>query len=103
MSINSCPFELVMASNYLSLHCPLFLPSVFLSIMVFSSELAFHIRWPEYWSFSLNISPSNEYSGLISLGLASLIFLQSRGLSGVVFIQTEAHQVYESVHCVFLV
>ena len=59
--------ELVMPSNYLILCCPLlFLPSIFPSIKVFSNELFLHIRWPKYWSFSFSISPSNEYSGLIS-------------------------------------
>ena len=54
------------AFNHLIL-CPLLLlPSIFPSIKVFSSELALHIRWPKYWSFSFSISPSNEYSGLIS-------------------------------------
>ena len=61
------PIELVMLSNYLILCCPLlFLPSVFPSIRVFSNELTLHITWPNYWSFSFSISPSNEYSGLIS-------------------------------------
>ena len=46
--------------------CPLLLPSIFRSIRVFSSESVLHIRWPMYWSFSFNISPSNEYSGMIS-------------------------------------
>ena len=51
----------------LILCCPLLLlPSIFPSIMVFSNESALHIRWPKYWSFSFSISPSNEYSGLIS-------------------------------------
>ena len=59
--------ELVMLSNHLILCCPLlFLPSVFCSIRVFSSELVLHIRCPKYWSFSFNIYPFNEYSGLIS-------------------------------------
>ena len=59
--------ESVMSSNQLILCCPLlFLPLIFPSIRVFSNESALHIRWPKYWSFSLNISPSNEYSGLIS-------------------------------------
>ena len=59
--------ESVMPSNHLILCHPLLLPpSVFPSIRVFSHESALHIRWPKYWSFSLNISPSNEYSGLIS-------------------------------------
>ena len=59
--------ELVMPFNHLILCCPLLLPpSIFPSIRVFSNELALHIRWPKYWSFSFSISPSNEYSGLIS-------------------------------------
>ena len=59
--------ESVMLFNHLILcHSLLFLPSIFPSIRVFSSELAHHIRWPNYWSFSFSISPSNEYSGLIS-------------------------------------
>ena len=56
-----------MPSNHLNLCCPLLLPpSIFPSIRVFSNESVLHIRWPNYWSFSLSISPSNEYSGLIS-------------------------------------
>ena len=59
--------ESVMPSNHLILcHPLLFLPSIFTSTRVFSSELALRIRWPKYWSFSFNISPSNEYSGLIA-------------------------------------
>ena len=59
--------ESVMPSNHLVLCRPLLLlPSIFPSIRVFSNQLALHIRWPENWSFSFNISPSNEYSGLIS-------------------------------------
>ena len=59
--------ESVMSSNHLILCCPLyFLPSIFPSIRVFSSESALHIRWPKYWSFSFNISPSNEHPGLMS-------------------------------------
>ena len=57
----------VMPANHLILCCPLLLPpSIFLSIRVFSNELAVCIRWPKYWSFSFSISPCNEYSGLIS-------------------------------------
>ena len=60
-------FESVMPPNHLVLCFPLlFLPSIFPSISFFSNELALHIRWPKYWSFSFSISPSNEYSGLIS-------------------------------------
>ena len=59
--------ELVMASNHLILCRPLLLPpSIFPSIGVFSNESVLRIRWPNYWSFSISISPSNEYSGLIS-------------------------------------
>ena len=58
--------ELVMASNHLILCHPLLLPSIFPSISVFSNESVLRIRWPKYWSFSFNISASNEYSGLIS-------------------------------------
>ena len=59
--------ELMMPSNHLVLCCPLLLlPSIFPSIRVFLNESALHIRWPKYWSFSFNISPSNENLGLIS-------------------------------------
>ena len=58
--------ESVMPSNHLILCHPLLLPSVFSSIRVFSNKSALCIRWPKYWSFSFSISPSNEYSGLIS-------------------------------------
>ncbi len=62
--------ESVMPSNHLILCCPLLLlPSIFPSIRVFSSESVLHIRWPKYWSFSFSLSPSNEYSGLISFGI----------------------------------
>ena len=58
--------ESVMPSNYLTLCHALFLPpSIFPSIRVFSSESVLHIRWPKYWIFNFNISPSNEYSGLV--------------------------------------
>ena len=61
------PIESVMPSNDLILCCPLlFLPSIFPSIRVFSSESALHIRWPKHWSFRFSISPSNKYSGMIS-------------------------------------
>ena len=60
--------ELVMPSNHLILcHLILLLPSIFPSISIFSNESVLCIRWPKYWSFSFNLSPSNEYSGLISL------------------------------------
>ena len=63
---NSCSWS-VIPCNHLILCCPLLLPpSIFPSIRVFSNESALCIRWPKYWSFSFSISPSNEYSGLIS-------------------------------------
>ena len=58
--------ESVMPSNHLIVCCPLILSSIFPSIRVFSSESVLRIRWPKYWSFNFSISPSNEYSGLIS-------------------------------------
>ena len=80
MSIKS-----VMPSNHLILCNPLLLPSsVFPSIRVFSNEsVLLHITWPKYWSFSFSISPSNEYSGLISFRMDWLDLLQSKGLSRV--------------------
>ena len=72
--------ESVMPFNHLILCHPLLpLPSIFPSIRVFSSESAFHIRWPKYWSFSFSISPSNEYSGLISLRIDWLDLLAVQG------------------------
>ena len=66
-SLKLMSIELVMPSNHPILCCPLLLlPSIFLSIRVFSNESVLHIRWPKYWHFSFSISPSNEYSGLIS-------------------------------------
>ena len=73
--------ESVMPSNHLTLcHSLLLLPSIFLSIRVFSSESVLCIRWPKYWSFSFSISPSNEYSGLISFRIDWLDLLQYKGL-----------------------
>ena len=75
---------LVMPPNHLTLCHPLLLPpSIFPSIRVFSNESVLHIRWPKYWSFSFSISPSIEYSGLISFGWTGWISLQSMGLSRV--------------------
>ena len=72
--------EPVMLSNHLILCCPLFfLPSIFPSIRVFSNESVLCIRWPEYWSFSFSISPSNEYSGLISVRMHWLGVLALQG------------------------
>ena len=69
-----------MPSNHLILCRPLLLPpSIFPSIRVFSNELVLHIRWPKYWSFSLNISPSNEYSGLTSFRMDWLDLLEVQG------------------------
>ena len=72
-------FELVMPSNHLILCRPLLLPSIFPSIRVFSNESALHIRWPKYWSFSFNISPSNEHPELISLRMDWLDLLAVQG------------------------
>ena len=70
----------VMTSNHLILCHPLFLlPSIFSSIRVFSSESVLPIRWPKYWSFSFSISPSNEYSGLISFRIDWLDLLAVQG------------------------
>ena len=72
--------RLVMPSNHLILCLPLFLlPSIFPSIRVFSNESALRIRWPKCWSFSFNISPSNEHPGLISFGIDLLDFLAVQG------------------------
>ena len=73
-------FDSVMPSNHLTLcHPLLFLPSIFSSIRVFSNESVLRIRWPEYWSFSFSISPSNEYSGLISFRMDWLDLLAVQG------------------------
>ena len=72
--------ESVMPSNHLILcHPLLFLPSIFLSIRVFSNESALHIRWPKYWSFSFSICLSNEYLGLISFRIDWFDFLAVQG------------------------
>ena len=83
---NSCSLlklmsiELVMPSNHLILFRPLLLPpSIFPSIRVLSNESVLHIRWPMYWSFSFSISPSNEYSGLISFRIYWLDLLAVQG------------------------
>ena len=70
----------VIPSNHLILCCPLLLlPSIFPRIKVFSNESVLHIRWPKYWSFSFSISPSNEYSGLISFRIDWLDLLAFQG------------------------
>ena len=72
--------ELVMPSNHLILCCPLLLlPSIFSNIRVFSNESVLHIRWPKYWSFSFNISPSNKHPGLISFRMDWLDLLAVQG------------------------
>ena len=72
--------ELVMPSNHLSLCHPLLvLPSIFPSIRIFSNESVLHSRWPKYWSFSFSISPSNEYSGLISFRMDWMDLLAVQG------------------------
>ena len=71
--------ESVMPSNHLILCRPFLLHSIFPSIRVFSNESVLHIRWPKYWSFSFNISPSNEYSRLISFRIHWLDLLEAQG------------------------
>ena len=72
--------EPVLPSNHLILCCPLLLlPSIFPNIRIFSNESALHIRWPKYWSFSFSISPSNEYSRLISFRMNWLDLLTVQG------------------------
>ena len=91
--------ESVMPSNHLS-HCHplLLLPSIFPSIRGFSNELALHIRWPENWSFSFSISPSNEYQDWFPLILTGLISLQSKGLSRVLPSTTvQKHQFFSTL------
>ena len=73
--------ELVIPSNHLTFCCPLLLLlPIFPIIRVFANELAYCIRWPKYWGFSCSISPSSEYSGLISFGIDWFDLLQSRRL-----------------------
>ena len=72
--------ESVVPSNHLILCRHLLLPSIFPSIRVFSNESVLHIRWPKYWSFSFNISPSNEHPGLISFRMDWLDLLAIQGI-----------------------
>ena len=74
MSIKS-----VMPFNHLILCHPLLLPSIFPRIRVFSNESVLHIRWPKYWSFSISLSPSNEYSGLVSFRIYWFDILVAQG------------------------
>ena len=79
-SLKSMSIELVMPSSYLILcHPLLLLPSIFPSIRVFSNESALRIRWPSYWTFTFNISPSNEHPGLISFRMDRLDLLAVQG------------------------
>ena len=78
-SLKLMSMESMVPSNHLILCCPLLPPSIFLSIRVFSNESVLHIKWPEYWSFSFSISPSNEYSGLISFRMDWLDLLAVQG------------------------
>jgi len=98
MSIQS-----VMPSNHLILCHPLpLMPSIFPSIRVFSNKSAFHIRWPKYWSFSFSISPSNEYSGLISFRMDWLDLL---GIQGTLKILLQYHSSKASIiqHSAFFI
>ena len=90
--------ELVISSNHLILCRPFLLSaSIFPSIRVFSDESVLHIRWSKYWSFSFSISPSNEYSGLISFRTDWLDLLQSKGLPRVFFNTTiQKHQFFSA-------
>ena len=84
--------ESVMPSNHLILCCPLLLPhSIFPSIRGFSNESALRLRWPKYWSFSFNISPSSEYSGLISLRMDWLDLL---AVQGTLFYLSTSYRIY---------
>ena len=87
--------ELVMPSSHLILCHPLLPPSVFPSIRVFSNESVLFIRWPKYWSFSFNISPSNEYSGLISFRMDWLDLLAVQGiLKSLLHTTVQKHQFF---------
>ena len=96
--------EVVMPFNHLILcHLLLFLPSIFPSIRVFSNESALHIRWPKYWSFSFNSSPSNEHSGLISFRMDWLDRMQSKGLSSPSLLQHQSSKASILLHSAFFI
>ena len=77
--------ESVMLPSHFIFYRPLLLlPSIFPTIRVFSNEWALHIRWPKYWSFSFNISPSHEYSGLISFRIDWFDLLAVQGTEGII-------------------
>ena len=88
----------VMPSSHLILcHPLLLLPSIFPSIRIFSNESALHMRWPKYWSFSFNISPTNKYPALNALGWSGWISLLSGGLSRVLSNTTvQKHQFFSA-------
>jgi len=88
--------ESVMPSNHLILcHPPLLLPSVLPSSRVFSNESVLHVRWPKYWSFGFSISPSNEYSGLISFRMDWLDLLAfQRTLKSLLQHTVQKHQFF---------
>jgi len=90
--------ESVMPFNHHILCCPLLLlPSLFIRIRVFSNESALHIRWPKYWSFSWNISPSSEHSGLISFRMDWLDLLAVQGtLKSLLQCHSSKHQFYNA-------
>ena len=85
--------ELGMQSNHLIL-CHLLLPSIFPSIRVFSNESALRIRWPKYWSFSFSISPSNEYSVLISFRMD---WFDLRAVQGTLYSLLQCHSLKTSI------
>ena len=95
-------FDLVMPTNHLILCRPLpLLPSIFPSIRIFSNESVLRIRWPKYWSFSFSISPSNEYSGLISFRMDWFDLLASPGNSpDLHFLLKGTLWPYNAVYCV---
>ena len=87
--------EVVMPSNHLILRHPLLLlPSIFPSIRVFSKESVLRIRWPKYWSFSFSISPSKEYSGLISFRMDWLDFLAVQGTLKSLLLHHSSKKIY---------
>ena len=92
------PIESVMPSNHLILCCPLLLPpSIFPSIRVFSNESALRIMWSKYWSFRFSISPSNEYSGLISFMMDRLDLFAVQGtLKSLLQHQVQKHQFFDA-------
>ena len=89
--------ESMMPSNHLILYGPLLLPLIFPSIRVFSKKSVLRIRWPKYWSFSFSISPSNEYSGLISFRMDCLDLLAVQGtLKSLLQHHIQKHQFFGS-------